>query len=188
MLRRGRIALRIGGWAAAGLASGLAAATVLPVFGGWRAHSVLSGSMTPAIRRGDLVMLRPIAPLQARLGDIVSFPDPSRHGERVMHRVVSVSAGRGVAHFVTRGDANHTVERWDVRLDGRIGKVVFVIPKAGYLAVVLATPVACVLLLVLPALGFGALELVSLWRRPPVSPAARRVPRRTARSPARSRP
>jgi signal peptidase I len=139
--------------------------TVLaPLAVGYRPYTVLSGSMEPAIGTGDVIVARPIAPLEAHVGDVVTFPDPSRGGKLVSHRVRALRASEGKAHFVTRGDANDTGERWDVPLDDRIGRAVLRVPKLGYAAAWASSPLGRWVLLVIPAILLGVSQLVAFWR------------------------
>ena len=55
---------------------------------------VRSGSMSPAIETGDVVVTEPLSPLSARVGDIVTFRDPEGGGKLFSHRVQAVTAGR----------------------------------------------------------------------------------------------
>jgi signal peptidase I len=144
---------------------------------GWRALTVVSGSMEPALNVGDVVVARQIAAGQAQPGQVVTFSDPSRAKKLITHRVRSVSVVDGTASFVTRGDANTGVERWSISADGAVGLVERRIPKIGYIAVYARTR-SGMLALLIPLLAIAALELVALWRppkkvvaEPPPSPA-----------------
>jgi signal peptidase I len=139
-------------------------AALAPIALGHRPYTVLSGSMEPVIGAGDLIVAQRIAPVGARIGDVVTFPDPSRGGKLVTHRVRRLRASEGQAQFVTKGDANNVGERWAVPVDHRIGRAVFRVPKLGYLAAWANSPLGRWALLVVPMLLLGVLELVSLWR------------------------
>src|SRR5437899_2420221 len=65
-------------WAALGAGAGLTLAVAGPYVFGGRSFTVMSGSMQPAIDTGDVVIDETIAPRDARVGDIVTFPDPDR--------------------------------------------------------------------------------------------------------------
>lgn len=150
---------------------GLIAATVVPfavlTLAGHRSYTVMSGSMEPAIETGDVVVNRPTSPRDARVGDVVTFKDPSRAGRLVTHRVLRrVNRGDQVA-FVTRGDANTTTERWTVPAQGRIGRVVFDVPKAGFVMARLRQPTFLLLVIVLPAVVLAAFEIRAIWRKEP---------------------
>lgn len=88
---------------AASLAVWLAVWTLAPMALGWQPHVVSSGSMTPSLRVGDVLVTAPAAPGSIGGGEIVTFRDPL-HGDRlVTHRVVRQNAD---GSLVTRGDAN----------------------------------------------------------------------------------
>ena len=66
--------------------------------------------------------------------------------------------------FITKGDANTSVEQWRITPDGQIGRVVFRVPKVGYVLFYLRGSLGRLLLIVLPALLLGAYELWRIWR------------------------
>jgi signal peptidase I len=153
-------------WFAIGLAAAVAVAvTALLPFGG-RALTVMSGSMSPAIETGDVVVSRSVSPLDLRLGDVVTFRDPEDGERLITHRVRGIRIGGGEARFVTKGDANNSAESWVVPSDGRIGLVVFRLPKLGYLFSWLGHPFARLALVVVPALLLGAYEVRRIWSAP----------------------
>lgn len=159
-----RAALRFAASTVAGLVVGLVVAFALSLATGHRTFSVLSGSMEPAIHTGDAVVDEQIAPLDARVGDVVTFKDPSRHGQLVTHRLRSVRPHGGTVSMVTKGDANDAVEHWSVPVGGTIGRVVYRLPSAGRALVAIRGPLGRLLLIALPALGLAGYELRRIWR------------------------
>ena len=117
-----------------------AARRAAPLAIGDHSFTLRSGSMTPALETGDVVVTEPVAPLAARVGQIVTFRDPEGSGKLFSHRVQSIRPDGEVVHFVTRGDANTSTERWSVPAGGTIGRVVYRVPKIGYALVWTATP------------------------------------------------
>jgi signal peptidase len=162
--RASSIVIRLTGWTLVGWAVGMLIAVVLPFAVGMRSLSVMSGSMEPAIHTGDVIVDQWIHPSDARVGDAISFNDPSRGNIVLTHRVTSMRARSDGVDFVTRGDANTGVERWSAPAMGRIGRVAYRVPHAGYLMVFTRTPVGKLLFLVLPAFGWGAWEIYRVWR------------------------
>jgi len=156
-------------WVALGMGAGLAVAVAGPIALGWRPLAVLSGSMAPALQTGDEVVVEPVAPTALRVGDVVTFEDPSRGRRLVTHRVQRLRATGATVHVVTRGDANDTSERWSVAAGGRVGRVVYRIPKLGYATVPAGTPLGRLLLVVVPAIVLGACEIRRVWRKPPLA-------------------
>jgi signal peptidase len=163
----GRASLLLGrltAWTVFGFALGILIVIVAPFALGMRSLSVMSGSMEPAIRTGDVIVDEWIPPRDARVGDVVSFNDPSRGSVVLTHRVTRVRRHGDQVDFVTRGDANTGVERWSAPANGRIGRVAYRVPHAGFLMVFTRTPGGKLLFLVIPALVWGAWEIVRIWR------------------------
>ncbi|SDI85901.1 signal peptidase I [Frankineae bacterium MT45] len=96
---------------AALLASVLLSAVVLTigVTGTLRIHGELTGSMSPMIHVGDLVLYRPEAAEDVRPGQVISF---TRAGTEfpVTHRVEQLSIADGTVNIVTKGDANDSID------------------------------------------------------------------------------
>ncbi len=151
-------------WIVGGFVFTLLLAAVAPAALGLRTYTVRSGSMTPAIRTGDLVATIPISPSEAHAGDIVTFKDPEDADRLITHRVRSVVTDGEQRRFVTRGDANNTSERWSVPLSGSVGRVAYRLPKLGYALAPLGESAGRLGLVVLPALLLLALGLVRIWR------------------------
>ena len=153
--------------AVAGLTIGLVLCLSVPRLAGDRSFTEMSGSMRPALQPGDVVIDATIRARDARPGDVVTFPDPTGSSRLITHRVRSIVVNGAVAHFVTRGDANDVAETWSARADGRIGRVRSHVPKIGYAVVHLGSPGGALLLVTLPCLLLGAIELRRIWRRSP---------------------
>ena len=156
----------------AGLAAGLVLLAVALYPLGYRPFTVLSGSMEPAIDAGDVVVDSSISPLDAHVGDVVTFPDPQNRSRLITHRLRRIRARGGTVEMVTKGDANNTSERWSVPAHGRIGRVEYRIPIAGYALAWVGGKHGKLLLIALPAFLLGAYELVRIWRPRPDSKEA----------------
>jgi signal peptidase len=156
---------RIDGAASALFVAALAAllAVVLGLVGGYRPLIVRSDSMSPALRTGDLIVTKRVAAADVALGDVVTFSDPTRHGELVTHRIALRRVDGSRAVFVTRGDANTGVERWSIAADGSVGELSGRIPKIGYAIAWLTVPGIRLLLVPVAALILGAVALRAIW-------------------------
>lgn len=76
---------------------------------------VLSGSMEPEIRTGDMIFLHKTDPAQLMEGDVICY---LTSGKAVTHRIVEISTGEdGRLSYITRGDANNTEDRLAVTAD-----------------------------------------------------------------------
>ena len=136
---------------------------------GYRALTIRSGSMTPTIGVGDVVVDTSVSPLTVRPGQIVTFRDPAIGQQLVTHRVVSVHrAGRAV-DFVTKGDANLVTEHWSVPVTGHLGRKVFLVPGLGQVVAALSAKLVRVVALSLAALLVAGIGLRRIWRQPDVS-------------------
>jgi signal peptidase len=154
------------GWAALAAVALLVAAIALPLAFGARPHTVLTGSMEPAIAPGDVVIDERIAPSEAQVGDVVTFRDPEDQSRLITHRVRSIRHAGSHLWFVTQGDANNSTERWRIAAGGELGRVVYTVPWVGHAAVVTHTPLGLALLLIVPLLLLALDELLRIWRPP----------------------
>jgi signal peptidase len=82
---------------------GLALWAAAPAVIGWLPTTVMTGSMAPRIVPGDVVVSRPVAPAELRVGQVLLADDPDQAGHLRMHRFVDAGPGGSV---VTKGDAN----------------------------------------------------------------------------------
>lgn len=154
-------------WTVVGCGVGLVAAIAGSALLGDRPLTVMSGSMEPAIHTGDVEVTKPLAPLSVQVGDVVAFRDPSGRDRLISHRVREIHPRGSAVSFVTKGDANNTVEKWSVPAGGHLGLVVQRLPRLGYGLVWVATPWGRILLLVIPAVLLGIAEIVNIWRPTP---------------------
>ena len=151
-------------WAASAFVLALLLAAALPLLLGATSMTVLSGSMSPAIRSGDVVVVQPIAPTEAEIGNIVTFKDPDGSGRLLVHRVRAISRSGDEVAVITQGDANTTQERWKVPADGTIGTVAYRIPLLGFAVGWIDSPAGRVGLIIVPAMLLMALLLARIWR------------------------
>lgn len=107
---------------------------------GLRALVENSDSMYPAIATGDLLLSRDIPAEQARIGDVVTFPDPDFGGQSITHRVTGVRRDGEILVFTTLGDANPAPEQWTVVTGSIIGRTEAVLPGLGRIVEPLRRP------------------------------------------------
>lgn len=97
------------------------------VVAGWWSGVVVSGSMTPAIRVGDVVVTRP-TPGTPEPGRVVAVRDPRDRAHVLVHRLQGVDAD---GRLVTRGDANAGPDGTPVPRADLIGVAVVRVPMVG---------------------------------------------------------
>lgn len=168
--------MRILGWTLGLACVALALAIAGPLAFGARPHTVLTGSMAPAIAPGDVVVAERIEPPEARVGDVVLFRDPADQQRTITHRVQRIRRAGDRLWFVTRGDANDHGERWRIAADGQLGRALYTVPAVGRVAV-FAGRIGPGLLLTLGVLLLVANELWLIWRPRREAPDVREVDR-----------
>jgi signal peptidase I len=153
-----------------GVGLGIFGVIVAPALFGGRSLTVLSGSMDPALKVGDIVIDSQVSPPEVRVGDIITFSDPEGTDKLITHRVRRLRITDGTAHVVTKGDNTNAVERWEMPAGGSLGRVEYRVPLLGFLVFWLHGPFACIGLIVLPALLLAGFELWRIWRPQPPGP------------------
>ncbi|HMK98662.1 MAG TPA: signal peptidase I, partial [Acidimicrobiales bacterium] len=133
---------------------------------GYRALTIRSGSMTPTLAVGAVVIDRSVSPLQVQPGEIVTFRDPKLHQQLVTHRVISMRRSGDRVYFVTKGDANVVTEQWDVPVTARIGHELLVLPSVGRMLGDVSLPMVRVVALAVLALWLAVVGLRWIWRDP----------------------
>jgi len=118
-------------------------ALLAPHFG-WRADTVLSGSMEPALPVGCVQVTKPINPEDIQVGDIITFRSPT-NGKLMSHRVVAVEDDQSY-QFRTKGDANENVDPYLIPSENVVGRVCFKVAHVGRVVEYLKTPIGFILL------------------------------------------
>lgn len=100
-----------------------------PLFG-VRFDVVLSGSMSPSLNAGDLVVVVPASLDGLKVGDIVVFKSPLG-GDQVCHRLIGIEQGSEIT-FLTKGDNNEDPDPFVLKSQDIVGKVHAGVPFLGY--------------------------------------------------------
>ena len=107
--------------------------SVLSASGFVKARIVLTGSMEPTIKPGDIVLLAPTPRTQPELGDIAAYTARRFSGESVgifTHRIIG---GDPVNGWLMKGDNNPSPDVQKPKAEDISGVVFFVIPWIGKL-------------------------------------------------------
>lgn len=107
---------------------GLALWAAAPAVIGWMPTSVMTGSMEPRLHPGDVVVSRPVAPVELRPGRILLADDPDQPGHLRMHRYVE--DGRDDT-LITKGDANPQADSTPLRRSAVHGVAFLRVPYVG---------------------------------------------------------
>ena len=113
---------------------------------------VMTGSMEPEIREDALILVQKTDLSEINPEDIISYysTDPLLNGSVNTHRVVSVEQQGDSYVFATKGDANAMVDHYPALGENVLGKVIFVSYPLGVIVNFLSSPVAFVLLIIIP--------------------------------------
>jgi signal peptidase len=119
--------------------------------------SVESGSMAPALNKGDLLIDLKAQPQSVKGGDVISYRSLHNPGQLITHRVVRIDYGR--RQFITKGD-NLSQPDPVVPFSSLAGKTIKAVPKVGYLFDQLHKPLGLLAFVYLPAL---LISLGEVW-------------------------
>ncbi len=125
---------------------------------GYRAYNILSGSMEPELKKGDLVVVKVTPPEDIQVGDVVTYYPGGDPATTVTHRVIHTMMDGNQIILQTQGDA---VEQPDPTFPGKdvVGVVSFHIPVIGGVVlwmqthVVMTVVIAALVLLLCYLLG-----------------------------------
>jgi signal peptidase len=123
---------------------GQTVASRLNLPGSYKTFLVQSGSMSPVIKTGDLIFVKPIS--QYQKGDIVTFVDSDT--KKVTHRIYEIKNDQSI---ITKGDANSVTDNNTINSHQIIGKVFLSLPYLGYLITFSKTLPGIITLIIIPS-------------------------------------
>lgn len=135
------------------------------------AYTIVSPSMVPAINVLDVVVtMRVNSPEDLEKGDIITFnsTDYRYSGVLVTHRIVDIEkTTSGEYLYTTKGDNNNTQDSSRISFDEIYGRVLFRIPKIGYIQYYLSSILGWVAIIIVPAvmiIGYDIYKLIKTLR------------------------
>lgn len=133
----------------------------IPAILDYKILSVLSGSMEPAIKTGDVIIVEPLKPDQEIVeGDVITFRAADVPDMLITHRVVGIVSVNGEpAAYVTKGDNNDTVDLSPVTRAQIVGIQRWRVPYYGYLSEFMRTPTGIISLVIVPGVLLIAMEI-----------------------------
>jgi signal peptidase I len=93
---------------------------------------VRSGSMSPTIPLGALVIATRAPADELGVGDVIVFHRPDRPTTIVVHRIYAVEQTPTGRAFLTKGDANDSADSWTVPATGEGWRAVYSFSRAGF--------------------------------------------------------
>ena len=124
--------------------------------------TVLSGSMEPTIKTGSIVLTKPVN--DYKIGDIITFGSTTKTIPPTTHRIAEIKVVGGEPVYITKGDANNSVDSREIKKSDIIGKTIIKVPYLGYVIDFVRKPVGFVLIIVIPAVVIINDEIRKIWR------------------------
>ena len=123
---------------------------------------VLTDSMYPEIKSGDLIILNKVNAKDLKVGDIITFFNPNGNGSAtITHRITEITEVNNKLSFKTKGDANNTVDRSAVFEDAVIGIYKTRIPGVGNISMFLSTTTGMIICIAIPLILFVAYDMLN---------------------------
>lgn len=132
----------------------------VPALAGYSPMMVLTDSMSPKIKSGDLIIIKEIDPTTLKVDDIITFFDPAGNGQTtVTHRILKIENIDGKLMFETQGDNNNTPDRLLVEAEAVIGIYLFRIPIVANIIMFMQTVPGLILCIFVPLIALAAYDL-----------------------------
>ena len=123
----------------------------VPSIGGTFPLIVLTDSMYPDIKSGDLIICNTAEAEDVKVNDVISFFDPAGNGTSIVtHRVIEIVEEDGEILFRTRGDNNNTEDKELVPAENLVGVYKMRIAGAGHIAMFMQSTAGLIICVVLP--------------------------------------
>lgn len=115
---------------------------------GYSSLKVVSGSMQPKIKVGDVVIIKNSN--NYNINDIITFKD---EGSYITHRIIKIDNGK----ITTKGDFNNKKDDKIIKMKDVVGKVILVIPFMGNIMNNLSNPIVLFIIFVV---GFILITII----------------------------
>ena len=121
---------------------------------------VLTDSMYPDIKSGDLIIVSKTDAESLKVGDVISFFDPEGNGQSVVtHRIVEINTENGLS-FKTKGDNNNTEDKLPVPASNLVGIYKFRLPGLGNVAMFMQTTTGLIVCIAIPVILLVGYDLI----------------------------
>lgn len=111
----------------------------VPDIMGIKPFIVLTGSMEPTIKAGDLVMVKEVEIQELKQGDIIAFRH-TREDVVLIHRIVRIDTKDGETILKTKGDNNQTEDEFSVEYKNVEGIYIIRFNQLGTIAMFIRSP------------------------------------------------
>lgn len=136
------------------------AAIAVPAVAGATPLTVMTSSMEPSLPPGTLVVVRPTAPEDIEVGDVVTYQLRSGEPTLITHRVTQQQrTADGEYIFVTQGDANPDPDPGPILAVQIRGTLWYALPWVGWVSTLITGEMRAVIVPVIVVLLLG----YALW-------------------------
>ena len=127
-------------------------------------YTILTQSMYPTIKAGDVVITYKNDDNVYKKGDIITFVSNLNGGINITHRVEKVYKNEQEPSYKTKGDNNNAADTEITKGSNVLGKVVVTLPKVGYIQQFLVTKTGWIIAVILPALGVIIYDILKIFK------------------------
>ena len=134
----------------------------LPLF---NSYVIVSESMVPTIKVNDAIVTKRVDDSSLKIGDIITFSsnDIVYKGLTITHRIVGVQQlADGSNVYRTKGDNNTLPDSSLVNLDSVYGRVIFKIPRIGYIKSFVSSTTGFIVSILIPILFVIFYEMIRI--------------------------
>ena len=156
---------------------------LIPYFGN-QSLIVRSGSMSPAIDAGSVIVVRPETKLITPSGDkiplynkndIIAFRKEFGSETIITHRIVDSKVEKNGVFYKTKGEENEDVDSWLVNELNIVGRAYIVLPLFGFLLAFAKSDLGFPIVIIMPAVFAMLLEFYSVIKDLRIAKKARVV-------------
>lgn len=127
-------------------------------------YTILTQSMYPTIKAGDIVITYKEDNNKYNEGDVITFISDQNGGITVTHRIKEVFNVNDSYSYRTKGDNNNAPDNEIIFGDNVLGKVLIKIPKAGYIQQFLVSKTGWIAAVILPCLAIVIYDILKLFK------------------------
>lgn len=131
------------------------------------AYVIVTESMVPTIKVNDAIVVSRVKNNSVKIGDVITFSSSDKYfnGLTITHRVIGKELNEsGNYTYRTKGDNNIVADTALVNGNKIHGKVLFKIPKIGYIYNFISSPNGFIFSIVLPVLLVIGYECFRIYR------------------------
>ena len=127
-------------------------------------YTILTQSMYPTIKAGDIVITYKEDQNRYNTGDVITFISEKNCGINITHRVQEAFKVNDEYSYKTKGDNNNTADSEITSGKNVLGKVLLKIPKAGYIQQFLVSKTGWIVAVILPCLGVVIYDIMKMFK------------------------